>query len=74
MRGLGTLVNVAAVLAGSGAGLLAGGKVPERIRETALQGVGLVTLVLGVRESASTHNLSRSASIPALSVGHFGGN
>ena len=58
MRGLGTLVNVAAVLAGSGAGLLAGGKVPERIRETALQGVGLVTLVLGVRESASTHNLT----------------
>jgi len=58
VRGLGTLVNVVAVLAGSGAGLLVGTRLPERIRETALQGVGLVTLVLGVREAASTHNLT----------------
>ena len=49
---------MATVLAGSAAGLIAGSRLPDRIRETALQGVGLVTLVLGVREAGSTHNLT----------------
>jgi uncharacterized protein len=58
MRGLGTLVNVTTVLAGSTIGLVAGTRLPERIRDTALQGIGLVTLVLGVREAGATHNLT----------------
>jgi uncharacterized protein len=58
MRGLGTLVNVTTVLAGSAIGLIVGTRLPERIRETTLQGIGLVTLVLGVREAGATHNLT----------------
>jgi uncharacterized membrane protein YqgA involved in biofilm formation len=52
------VVNVVAVLAGSAVGLAVGSRLPERIRDTALQGVGLVTLVLGVREAQATRNLT----------------
>jgi hypothetical protein len=58
MRGLGTIVNVASVLAGSVIGLLAGPRMPERMRETAFQGVGLVVLVLGVQQALATRNLA----------------
>ena len=58
MRGLGTVVNVSAVLAGSVIGLLVGTRLPERIRETAFQGVGLVVLVLGVQQALATHNFA----------------
>jgi len=49
VRGVGTLVNVAAVIAGCVAGLLAGARLPERIRATILNGVGLLVLLLLVR-------------------------
>jgi uncharacterized membrane protein YqgA involved in biofilm formation len=58
MRGLGTIVNVSAILAGSVIGLLAGSRLPERMRETAFQGVGLVVLVLGVQQALATRNLA----------------
>ncbi|MGH2653183.1 MAG: DUF554 domain-containing protein [Actinomycetota bacterium] len=46
----GTLINAAAVLAGTAAGTLLGGRLPERIRETVMHGLGLFTLVLGVSQ------------------------
>lgn len=46
----GTLINAAAVLAGTALGTLLGGRLPERIRETVLHGLGLFTLVLGVSQ------------------------
>jgi uncharacterized protein len=58
MHGLGTIVNVAAVVAGSLIGLLAGPRIPERLRETAFQGVGVVVLVLGVQQALVTRNLA----------------
>ena len=58
MRGLGTIVNVTTVLVGAAIGLLVGPRLPERLRQIALQGVGLVTLVLGVQEAAKTANLA----------------
>jgi uncharacterized membrane protein YqgA involved in biofilm formation len=58
VRGTGTIVNVLAVLAGSGAGLLAGARLPDRIRVTLLQGLGLVVLAIGVAESGSTRNIT----------------
>ena len=58
MRGLGTIVNVAAVLAGSAIGLLAGARLPERMREIAFQGVGLVVVVLGVQQALATRNFA----------------
>jgi uncharacterized membrane protein YqgA involved in biofilm formation len=44
----GTLINVATVLAGTVAGGLLGGRLPERIRLTVMDGLGLVTLVVGI--------------------------
>lgn len=57
MRGLGTAVNVATVLGGTGAGILVGPRLPERLRTTVLQGVGLVTLALGIANASRTRNL-----------------
>lgn len=44
----GTFINAAAVLAGTALGTVLGGRLPERIRETVMHGLGLFTLVLGV--------------------------
>jgi len=46
--GLGTAINVAAVLVGGGIGTLAGSKLPEGVRTTAMQAIGIVTLLVGV--------------------------
>lgn len=64
MRGVGTLVNVAAVIAGCVAGLLAGARLPERIRATILNGVGLLVLGIGLQEFLGTRN----AVFPLVSV------
>jgi uncharacterized membrane protein YqgA involved in biofilm formation len=50
-------VNVATVVAGTGIGLLAGARLPERLRTTVLQGVGLATVALGVLNATETRNL-----------------
>jgi uncharacterized membrane protein YqgA involved in biofilm formation len=57
MPGLGTLVNVVTVLAGTAAGLLVGRHVPDRVRLTCLQAVGLVTFAIGVSEVIRTRNV-----------------
>jgi hypothetical protein len=53
---VGTLINVATVVAGSGAGLLVGSRLPERIRQTVLSGLGLMTLVIGMSMALQTRN------------------
>jgi hypothetical protein len=45
----GTLVNTATVLLGASIGHFIGARLPERIRSILMQGLGLVTLLLGVR-------------------------
>lgn len=57
MRGIGTVVNVLTVLAGTMAGAVLGSRLPERLRTVVLQAVGLVTLVIGLREGLSTANV-----------------
>ena len=47
VRGAGTLLNMAAIVVGSGAGVLLGGRLPERTRSTVTDALGLVTLVIG---------------------------
>jgi uncharacterized protein len=44
----GTLINVAAILAGTLVGTLVGGRLPQAMHDRVLAGLGLVTLVLGV--------------------------
>lgn len=47
MRGLGTVLNVVAILVGAGLGVLIGHRLPERTRRTVTDALGLVTLVIG---------------------------
>ena len=51
--GLGTAVNVVAVVLGSGIGVLVGHRLPQRTRELVTQILGLVTLVIGATSIAS---------------------
>ncbi|MDQ4145498.1 MAG: DUF554 domain-containing protein [Actinomycetota bacterium] len=48
MKGLGTLINLATVAAGGTLGVAAGHRVPERVRRTVMQGLGLVTIAVAV--------------------------
>lgn len=45
-RGVGTLVNVLAVVVGSGLGVLLGHRLPQRTRDTVTDALGLVTLLI----------------------------
>ena len=56
MRGLGTLVNVIAVLVGTGVGVVVGGRLPDRVRTTILDGIGLLTVCVGVAGFLRTGN------------------
>ena len=51
---IGTLINVFAILAGTGVGLLVRKGVPERMRETVMQGLGLCVLLIGVSGAIKT--------------------
>jgi len=57
MSGLGTAINAATIVAGTGAGLLVGGHIPERARTTVLQSVGLITLALGIGQAVRSENI-----------------
>jgi uncharacterized membrane protein YqgA involved in biofilm formation len=54
---IGTVVNVAAVAAGSLAGLLLRQGLPERYKQVVFQGIGLVTLVIGMQMALQVKNL-----------------
>ena len=57
MRGLGTIINTATVLAGGGLGLLIGNRIPDPIRVVIVQVIGLVTIAIGLRDVMNTHNM-----------------
>jgi len=46
--GIGVAANVASVLVGTAIGLLFGGLIPERMRETTFRAIGLAVLVIGI--------------------------
>src|SRR5579871_2613886 len=50
--------TVLTVLAGSGIGLAAGPRIPERVRTTLLHGLGLVVLVIGISDATQTRNIT----------------
>jgi uncharacterized membrane protein YqgA involved in biofilm formation len=52
----GTLINIAAVLVGGALGLVFGARLPERIRQTVISGLGLFTLAIGLRMFLETDN------------------
>jgi len=49
MIGIGTAINVVAVLVGGGIGTLVGARLSEGMRETAVHAIGLVTLLVGIQ-------------------------
>lgn len=53
MIGLGTLLNVAAVVLGGTIGVLLGDRLPDRVRDVVTNGLGLVTLVVGGLNAAA---------------------
>ncbi|HEY7624819.1 MAG TPA: DUF554 domain-containing protein, partial [Candidatus Limnocylindria bacterium] len=53
----GTLFNAATVLVGGFLGTLLGDRVPERLRENVVRGVGLFVLAMGAKFASETTNL-----------------
>ena len=53
----GTLLNASTVIIGSIIGLIVRSRLPKRITNTAFQGVGLFTIVLGIMMAIKTNNL-----------------
>jgi uncharacterized protein len=63
---IGTAINVLTVLAGGSIRTLAGAKLPEGMRSTAMQAIGIVTLLVGAQnflELAMTSTL-----VPTLTL------
>ena len=53
MHGLGTIVNVAAIVVGGLAGLLGGRRIPERLQKTLMSAMGVSVLFVGVSGTLS---------------------
>lgn len=51
---LGTALNVAAIVVGAGVGTLLGGRVPQRVRTTVTDALGIFVLVLGAADAIGT--------------------
>jgi uncharacterized membrane protein YqgA involved in biofilm formation len=61
--GIGTAVNVAAVLIGSSLGLLLGARLPTRTRDTLTDALGLVTLLIGALSAAEVGSAALKAAV-----------
>ncbi len=57
MHGLGTILNAVTVLVGGLTGLALGHRLPERISQSVMHGLGLVTLIVGVDNARETQNI-----------------
>jgi uncharacterized protein len=84
VRGTGTLLNMAAILVGSGLGVALRGRLPARTRSTVTDALGLVTLVIGGLNLAALADPDFTAAVGdsgtllivlgALLVGGIGGS
>lgn len=52
----GTLINIAAVIAGSIIGLIFGARIPNKLKETVIAGMGLFTTAMGLQMFLETEN------------------
>lgn len=53
---IGTLLNVIAVLIGGGLGTVFGERLPVRVRESVLAGLGLFTIAIGLKMTFDSQN------------------
>jgi uncharacterized protein len=54
---VGTIINIIAVLVGGAVGMLAGARLPERVRSTIVTALGLFTVLMGIRLFLKTENI-----------------
>jgi uncharacterized protein len=54
---IGTIINVIAVVIGGCLGALLGDRLHPRLRSTAMDGLGLVVIVIGLQSALGTHNV-----------------
>jgi uncharacterized membrane protein YqgA involved in biofilm formation len=66
---VGTLVNVGTVLAGTAIGVTVGSRLPERIQQRVLAGLGMITLVIGVDLALAWGRADTSSSTPLYVLG-----
>lgn len=57
MPGLGTLINMITVLVGTGLGLILRNKLGEAYKAIILQGIGLLTILIGIQMALKTENI-----------------
>jgi len=69
----GTLVNVAAVLAGTAIGVAVGGRLPPGLQQRVLAGLGLVTAVIGVDLALAWRDTSPLYVLGAILLGGLAG-
>jgi len=54
---VGTLINVATVVTGGATGTVLGGRLPPKVRETVMHGLGLVTILIGLQKALGTRDI-----------------
>ena len=54
---IGTLINTVLVLIGGGLGLLLRKGIPERIRDTIMQGLALTVMLIGIQGAIKTNDV-----------------
>ena len=69
----GTIINVGAILAGTLAGVLVGGRLPRSQQDRVLAGLGLVTLVIGVDLALAWRDASALYVLGGVLLGGFAG-
>lgn len=69
MTGAGTIINVAAVLAGTAGGVALGHRLAENLQQRVLAGLGLITLVLGLDLALAWRDTSALYVLGAILLG-----
>ncbi len=68
MVGSGTVINVASVLVGSGAGVALGHRLPQRTRDVVTDGLGLITLLVAALSAAAVADPALRAAVGSGAV------
>ena len=68
MIGLGTLINIVAILVGSTIGVALGHRLPQRTRDVVTDGLGLVTLLVAALSTAAILDAAVEPAVGAAGV------